>query len=138
MKPFAPSYQEPAPRQQPPVQRDEQKMPSTISAGSYSGNVELIEMDRMRRLIADHMVRSKHTSPHVTSFTEADVTNMVLWRNRIKKDFEKREGTKITFMPLFIEAIIRCIKNKKTITGLSAGHTTWISPERAGGAVSFS
>src|SRR5579875_2352850 len=75
-----------------------------------SGNVEIIEMDRMRRLIADHMVRSKHTSPHVTSFTEADVTNLVMWREKVKKDFEKREGTKITFTPLFIEAIVRCIK----------------------------
>ncbi|MGC4034600.1 MAG: dihydrolipoamide acetyltransferase family protein [Chitinophagaceae bacterium] len=77
---------------------------------TYSGNVEIIEMDRMRRLIADHMVRSKHTSPHVTSFTESDVTNLVLWRDKVKKDFEKREGTKITFTPLFIEAIIKCIK----------------------------
>jgi 2-oxoglutarate dehydrogenase E2 component (dihydrolipoamide succinyltransferase) len=77
---------------------------------SYSGNVEIVEMDRMRRLIADHMVRSKHTSPHVTSFSEADVTNLVLWRDRVKKDFEKREGTRITFTPLFIEAIVRCIK----------------------------
>jgi 2-oxoglutarate dehydrogenase E2 component (dihydrolipoamide succinyltransferase) len=77
---------------------------------TYSGNVEIIEMDRMRKLIADHMVRSKHTSPHVTSFTEADVTNLVMWRDRIKKDFEKREGTKITFTPLFIEAIVKCIK----------------------------
>ena len=76
----------------------------------HGGNTEIIEMDRMRRLIADHMVRSKHTSPHVTSFTEADVTNLVLWRERIKKEFEKREGTKITFTPLFIEAVIRCIK----------------------------
>jgi 2-oxoglutarate dehydrogenase E2 component (dihydrolipoamide succinyltransferase) len=77
---------------------------------TYSGNVEIIEMDRMRKLIAEHMVRSKHTSPHVTSFTEADVSNMVLWRDKVKKDFEKREGTKITFTPLFIEAIVKCIK----------------------------
>lgn len=77
---------------------------------TYSGNVEVIEMDRMRKLIADHMVRSKHTSPHVTSFTEADVTNLVMWRDKVKKEFEKREGTKITFTPLFIEAIVRCIK----------------------------
>ena len=76
----------------------------------YSGNVEIIEMDRMRKLIADHMVRSKHTSPHVTSFTEADVTNLVLWRDKVKKEFEKREGTKITFTHLFVEAIVRCIK----------------------------
>ncbi len=77
---------------------------------TYAGNVEIIEMDRMRKLIAEHMVRSKHTSPHVTSFVEADVTNLVLWRDKVKKDFEKREGTKITFTPLFIEAIVRCIK----------------------------
>jgi 2-oxoglutarate dehydrogenase E2 component (dihydrolipoamide succinyltransferase) len=77
---------------------------------TYSGNVEIIEMDRMRKLIADHMVRSKHTSPHVTSFTEADVTNLVMWRDKVKKEFEKREGTKITFTPLFIEAVVRCIK----------------------------
>ena len=77
---------------------------------TYTGNVEIIEMDRMRKLIAEHMVRSKHTSPHVTSFVEADVTNLVLWRDKVKKDFEKREGTKITFTPLFIEAIVRCIK----------------------------
>jgi len=76
----------------------------------YSGNVEVIEMDRMRKLIAKHMVDSKHTSPHVTSFAECDVTNLVLWRERIKKDFEKREGEKITFTPLFIEAIVKCIK----------------------------
>ena len=77
---------------------------------TYTGNVEVIEMDRMRKLIAEHMVRSKQTSPHVTSFTEADVTNLVLWRDKVKKEFEKREGAKITFTPLFIEAIVRCIK----------------------------
>lgn len=77
---------------------------------SYTGNVEIIEMDRMRKLIAKHMVDSKHTSPHVTSFAECDVTNLVLWRERIKKEFEKREGEKITFTPLFIEAIVKCIK----------------------------
>lgn len=75
-----------------------------------NGNIEIIEMDRMRKLIADHMVKSKQISPHVTSFTEADVTNLVLWREKVKKDFEKREGTKITYTPLFIEAIVRCIK----------------------------
>lgn len=77
---------------------------------TYSGNVEIIEMDRMRKLIAEHMIRSKQTSPHVTSFTEADVTNMVMWRNKVKKEFEKREGIKITFTPLFIEAVVKCIK----------------------------
>ncbi|GCD78335.1 dihydrolipoamide acetyltransferase component of pyruvate dehydrogenase complex [Thermaurantimonas aggregans] len=72
---------------------------------------EIIEMDRMRRLIADHMVMSKHVSPHVTSFVEADVTNIVLWRERVKKDFEKRTGEKLTYTPIFIEAIVRAIKD---------------------------
>jgi 2-oxoglutarate dehydrogenase E2 component (dihydrolipoamide succinyltransferase) len=86
------------------------KVEQSTALTTYSGNVEVIEMDRMRKLIAEHMVRSKHTSPHVTSFTEADVSNLVMWRDRVKKDFEKREGTKITFTPLFIEAIVKCIK----------------------------
>ncbi len=76
----------------------------------YQGNVEIIEMDRMRKMIAKHMVDSKHTSPHVTSFAECDVTNLVQWRDRVKKEFEKREGEKITFTPLFIEAIVKSIK----------------------------
>lgn len=77
---------------------------------SYDGNAEVIEMDRMRKMIAKHMVNSKQTSAHVTSFAEADVTNMVLWRERVKKDFEKRENTKITFTPLFIDCLVRVIK----------------------------
>lgn len=76
----------------------------------FTGNVEVIEMDRMRKLIAKHMVDSKQTSAHVTSFAECDVTNLVLWREKVKKDFEKREGEKITYTPLFIEAIVKCIK----------------------------
>jgi 2-oxoglutarate dehydrogenase E2 component (dihydrolipoamide succinyltransferase) len=83
---------------------------ATTPATSYAGNVEVIEMDRMRRLIADHMVKSKATSAHVTSFSEADVTNLVQWRERIKKEYEKREGEKITFTPLIIEAIVKTLK----------------------------
>lgn len=75
-----------------------------------SGNVEVVEMDRMRKLIADHMVRSKATSPHVTSFTECDVTNIVKWREKNKAAFEKKYGEKITFTPIFMEAIVNCIK----------------------------
>lgn len=75
-----------------------------------TGNVEIIELDRMRRMISKHMVDSINTSAHVTSFAEADVTNLVLWRDRVKKDFEKRENEKLTFTPLFIEAITKCIK----------------------------
>ena len=76
-----------------------------------SGNDEIIEMDRMRKLIADHMVMSKHTSPHVTSFVEADVTNIVKWREKIKDEFKRREGENITFTPIFMEAIAKAIKD---------------------------
>lgn len=81
-----------------------------VSTGGYAGNVEIIEMDRMRKMIAKHMVDSVQTSPHVTSFVECDVTNLVLWREKVKKDFEKREGEKITYTPIFIEAVVKCIK----------------------------
>ncbi len=92
------------------VVRANQPESSYTSPAVYSGNVEIIEMDRMRKMIARHMVDSKNISAHVTSFAECDVTNMVLWRNRIKKDFEKQEGEKMTFTPLFVEAVVRCIK----------------------------
>jgi len=69
------------------------------------GLTEIIEMDRMRKLIAKHMVDSVQTSPHVTSFVEADVTNMVVWRDKVKQLFEKREGIKLTFTPMFLECI---------------------------------
>ncbi len=72
---------------------------------------EIVEMDRVRKLIADHMVMSLQVSPHVTSFVEADVTNLVLWRDKIKNEFKKREGENITFTPIFIEAIAKAIKD---------------------------
>ncbi|MDB0002263.1 2-oxo acid dehydrogenase subunit E2, partial [Salibacteraceae bacterium] len=78
---------------------------------SLSGDVEIIQMDRMRKLIADHMVKSKQTAAHVTSFVEADVTNIVNWRNKMKKHFEQVEGEKLTFTPIFIEAIVKAIKD---------------------------
>ncbi len=78
---------------------------------STSGNTEIIEMDRMRRLIADHMVRSKHTSPHVTSFVEVDVTDLVNWRNKVKQEFQSKYKEKITFTPIFIEAVVKAIKD---------------------------
>ncbi len=83
----------------------------TAPAVSANNGDEIIEMDRMRKLIADHMVMSKHVSPHVTSFVEADVTNLVRWRDKVKKEFEKREGEKITFTPIFIEALVKAIKD---------------------------
>ncbi|MEX2477644.1 MAG: 2-oxoglutarate dehydrogenase, E2 component, dihydrolipoamide succinyltransferase [Gracilimonas sp.] len=84
----------------------------SISAGqldvkhSPSGDVEVIKMDRMRKMIAEHMVKSKQTSAHVTTFAEVDVTNMVNWRNANKGKFQEKTGTKLTFTPLFVEAII--------------------------------
>ena len=84
---------------------------SSVTTPPPSGNVEIVEMDRMRKLIADHMVMSKHTSPHVTSFVEADVTNIVNWRNANKQAFADKYGEKITFTPIFMDAIIRAIKD---------------------------
>lgn len=78
---------------------------------SVSGEDEIIEMDRMRKMIADRMVDSKRISPHVTSFVEADVTNIVYWRNRVKQQFKEREGEPITFTPIFIEAIVQAMKD---------------------------
>jgi 2-oxoglutarate dehydrogenase E2 component (dihydrolipoamide succinyltransferase) len=74
------------------------------------GNVEIIEMDRMRKMIARHMVQSKQTSPHVTSFSEADVTNMVRWREQVKDRYQRQEGVKITFTPMFIACVTKVIK----------------------------
>ena len=78
---------------------------------SVSGGDEIIEMDRMRKLIADHMVMSKAVSPHVTSFIEVDMTSIVQWRDKVKSTFEKREGEKITYTPIIIEAVAKAIKD---------------------------
>ncbi len=80
--------------------------PVSISAGD-----EIIEMDRMRKMIAERMVESKRISPHVTSFVEADVTNIVFWRNKVKNEFQKRYGESLTFTPIFIEAVALAIKD---------------------------
>ncbi|EIM78032.1 hypothetical protein A3SI_04347 [Nitritalea halalkaliphila LW7] len=80
--------------------------PVSISAGD-----EIIEMDRMRKMIAQRMVDSKRISPHVTSFVEADVTNIVLWRNKVKDAYKKREGESLTFTPFFVEAVAKAIKD---------------------------
>jgi len=103
---------QPQPQSQPAPAPAPQPAPTVAEAKptSYGQNVEIVEMDRMRKLIADHMVRSKATSPHVTSFTECDVTPIVRWRERVKKEFEKKYGEKITFTPIFIEAIVNCIR----------------------------
>jgi 2-oxoglutarate dehydrogenase E2 component (dihydrolipoamide succinyltransferase) len=110
-----------------PVNRVEQTSDQPMT--TYSGNVEIIEMDRMRKLIAEHMVRSKHTSAHVTSFTEADVTNIVMWREKVKKEFEKREGTNTTFTPLFIETVVHCIKKFPLINSSVEGDRIFVKKD---------
>ncbi len=84
---------------------------AATSSTMNGGATEIIEMDRMRKLIAEHMVKSVQTSPHVTSFVEADVTNIVNWRNKIKKSFQEKYGEKITFTPIFAEAVVKAIKD---------------------------
>ncbi len=90
----------------PAPERAPQPMPVSIS-----GADEIIEMDRMRKMIAQRMVDSKRISPHVTSFVEADVTSIVSWRNRVKQSFKEREGEPITFTPIFMEAVVKAIKD---------------------------
>jgi 2-oxoglutarate dehydrogenase E2 component (dihydrolipoamide succinyltransferase) len=106
---------QPAPAAKPVAQAAATSQPvkAVAQQGSVSlaGGDEIIEMDRMRKLIADHMIMSKQTSPHVTSFVEADVTNMVMWREKVKRNFEKRENEKITFTPIFVEAVSKAIKD---------------------------
>lgn len=96
---------------------------TSSAAVSLGGDVEIIEMDRMRRLIADHMVMSKQTSPHVTSFVEVDVTNMVRWREKVKKDFIAKYGQNITYTPIFIEAVVKAIRDYPLINASVEGNT---------------
>ena len=106
-----------------PVPQTDTKINTPISI--VSGEDQIIEMDRMRKLIADHMVMSKHVSPHVTSFVEADVTNIVNWRNKVKSKFFDTHGENITFTPIFIEAIAKAIKDFPMIN-VSVNGTTII------------
>lgn len=105
-----------------PVSQPDQEQAQHVESPSSSAQVaaapkittpgdEIVEMDRMRRLIADHMVHSVKTSPHVASFVEADVTNLVNWRNKIKDSYKNREGENITFTPIFIEAISKALRD---------------------------
>ncbi len=84
---------------------------TTTSYSMPSGEFEIIEMDRMRKMIAEHMVTSKSVSPHVTSFVEADVTNIVAWREKMKDGYAKQYNEKLTFTPLFIEAVVKALKD---------------------------
>jgi 2-oxoglutarate dehydrogenase E2 component (dihydrolipoamide succinyltransferase) len=103
--------EEPSQPSQPTYTPSAPTQPVSPPAVSYNGRAEIVEMDRMRKIIAQRMVDSKRISPHVTSFVEADVTNLVFWRNRIKNEFKAREGDTITYTPVFIEAITRAIKD---------------------------
>jgi len=86
------------------------------------GKGKIIEMDRMRQMIADHMVYSKHTSPHVTAYVEADLTNMVNWRNENKVAFQEKYGEKLTFTPLFVEAVAKAVKDFPNINASVDGN----------------
>ncbi|MDA3943613.1 MAG: dihydrolipoamide acetyltransferase family protein [Bacteroidetes bacterium] len=90
-----------------------------VSAGAGD---QVIQMDRMRRLIADHMVMSKQVSPHVTSFIDVDVTNIVNWRNKVKDSFQKREGQKITYTPIFFEAAAKALKDYPQVNASVDGY----------------
>lgn len=87
------------------------------------GKGKVIEMDRMRQMIADHMVYSKHTSPHVTAYVEADLTNMVNWRNANKVAFQEKYGERLTFTPLFVEAVAKAVKDFPNINASVDGNT---------------
>jgi 2-oxoglutarate dehydrogenase E2 component (dihydrolipoamide succinyltransferase) len=97
----------------------QEKPKAPVSVGAED---EIIEMDRMRRLIADHMVYSKHTAPHVTNFVEADVTNLVFWRNKVKDEFQKREKINLTYMPIFLEAIVYALKEYPQVNASVDGY----------------
>jgi 2-oxoglutarate dehydrogenase E2 component (dihydrolipoamide succinyltransferase) len=93
------------------------------------GKGKIIEMDRMRQMIADHMVYSKHTSPHVTAYVEADLTEMVNWRNANKKAFQDKYGEKLTFTPLFIEAVAKAIQDFPNINASVDGKNIIVKEE---------
>ncbi len=92
------------------------------SLATSDGTDEIIEMDRMRRLISDHMIQSKNTSAHVTSFIEVDVTEIVLWRNKHKAIFQKKYNQNITFTPIFIQSVIKAIKEYPLINASLHGY----------------
>ncbi len=89
----------------------ETTQPKSSTKIPNTGDVEIVEMDRMRKLISAHMTMSKSTSAHITSFVEADMTNIVNWRNSVKEDFKAREGQNITFTPIIIEAMAKAVKD---------------------------
>lgn len=96
---------------------------------THSGNYEIQEMDRMRKLIAKNMVNSKHVSAHVTSFVEADLTNVVLWRNKKKRQFQEEYGEKLTFTPIFIQAVVKALREHPLVNSSIDGEKILIKKD---------
>ncbi|MCF8232162.1 MAG: 2-oxo acid dehydrogenase subunit E2 [Bacteroidales bacterium] len=125
----AAATQEPsAPKEEPAAQTSAASQPSGATQAIQAPKVQawegdnIIEMDRMRRMIADHMVTSKHVSPHVTMFIDVDMTDIVNWRNKVKKEFQQREGEKITFTPIFLEAAAKALKDYPRVNASVDGY----------------
>jgi 2-oxoglutarate dehydrogenase E2 component (dihydrolipoamide succinyltransferase) len=120
---------QPTPAPQAPASRTPQRGSYTVEAGpseeelkqQYGDRIEVVEMDRMRKITAEHMVRSKATSAHVTSFAEADVTGLVKFRERHKEAFQEREGVKLTFTPFFVQAAVEALRDHPTLNASVEG-----------------
>ena len=120
---------QPTPAPQAPASRTPQRGSYTVEAGpseeelkqQYGDRIEVVEMDRMRKITAEHMVRSKATSAHVTSFAEADVTGLVKFRERHKDAFQEREGAKLTFTPFFVQAAVEALRDHPTLNASVEG-----------------
>jgi 2-oxoglutarate dehydrogenase E2 component (dihydrolipoamide succinyltransferase) len=114
---------------QPAVSNKQPEIKKVENSSTANENVEIIQMDRMRKMIAKHMVDSKRISPHVTSFVEVDMTNVVNWRNKNKKAFLAKYGTKITFTPIFVEAVTKAIKDFPAINASVDGDNVIIKKD---------
>ncbi len=115
------------PQPQPHPQAPQSQQPATTLG--YNGQAEIVEMDRMRKLIAQNMVASQQTSAHVTSFVEADVTHIVQWRNRVKGEFEQQYGEKLTFTPIFLWAVAKALREMPLVNASVDGDKILIKKE---------
>lgn len=119
----------PAPAAKPTATQEVAKRAPKEITFTHSGNYEIQEMDRMRKLIAKNMVNSKHVSAHVTSFVEADVTNLVMWRNRVKNQFMEEYGEKLTFTPIFIQAVVKALREHALVNSSIDGEKILIKKD---------
>ncbi|MBY0427500.1 MAG: 2-oxo acid dehydrogenase subunit E2, partial [Cytophagales bacterium] len=108
---------------EPPIVEKPLTAPVSAPAASYSGSADIIEMDRMRKMISERMLESKRTSAHVTSFVEADVTNIVFWRNKMKGEYKEKENTALTLTPIFIEALAKALKDFPMVNASVEGNS---------------